>query len=79
MAEDTFIWYYFEKETQQIKLIHNIKSLKMETSYEYLVQNKNMFVLWLVSTNIFIYSLVLIYILFSNVFAFLFFFIYLPQ
>lgn len=45
MAEDTFIWYYFEKETQQIKLIHNIKSLKIETSYEYLVQNINIFTL----------------------------------
>lgn len=52
MAGDTFIWYYFEKETQQIKLIHNSKSLKMETSYEYLVQNINIFALWLVSTNI---------------------------
>lgn len=32
MAEDAFIWYYFEKETQQIKHIHN---MKMETSYQY--------------------------------------------
>lgn len=70
MAEDIFIWYYFEKETQQIKPIHNIKCLKMETSYQYLVENRNIFVLWLVHTNIFIYSLVLTYNLLSNVFLF---------
>lgn len=70
MAEDTFIWYYFEKETQQIKPIYNIKCLKIETSYQYLVENRNRFALWLVPTNIFIYSLVLIYNLVSNVFLF---------
>lgn len=47
MAEDIFIWYYFEKETQQIKPIHNMKCLKMETSYKYLVEKRNIFVLWL--------------------------------
>lgn len=47
MAEDIFIWYYFEKGTQQIKPIHNIECLKMETSYQYLVEKRNIFVLWL--------------------------------
>lgn len=69
MAEDTFIWY-FEKETQQITPIHNIKCLKMETSYKYLVEIRNTFALWLVPTNTFTYSLVLIYNLLFNVFLF---------
>lgn len=32
-------FYYFEKETQQIKPIHIIKCLKIETSYKYLEEN----------------------------------------
>lgn len=39
MAKDTFIWYCFEKETQQIKPIHIIRCLKIKTSYEYLGEN----------------------------------------
>lgn len=39
MAVDTFTWYYFQKETQQIKPIYNIKCHNIESSCKYLEEN----------------------------------------